>query len=363
MASPKPSLEPSSDLYFEDQKKGEVNELRVQLKGLSSEKDVKAKRETIKRAIALMTQGVDVSRLFAEMVMAMETKDMVIKKMVYLYLTSYASKNPELAIMCINTLRRDCDDEDPVVRGLALRSLCSLRLDSLSEYVELPLKNSLTDSSAYVRKTGVMGLLKLFSSIPQLAGDPRLVDEQLTSLMRDPDPHVAVNALFALSEIKNSGTGAMKNSKKDGNPPFPNNTNTGFSISEEQLLHLLGNMGEMSEWELAVVFELLAKYTPKEESAVFALMNLLDPVFRSASSSAFLASVKCFLSLCQSLGPDTLKVRTLISPNRSQIPKPPTLIINSFPLSATVIVIILSPYLVLPFLFHLYCPPRRCWSV
>jgi AP-4 complex subunit beta-1 len=47
------------------------------------------------------------------------------------------------------------------VRGLALRSICSLRLESILEYIQLPLHKSLTDISAYVRKTGVMGILKV----------------------------------------------------------------------------------------------------------------------------------------------------------------------------------------------------------
>jgi len=53
------------------------------------------------------------------------------------------------------------DNEDPTVRGLALRSLCSLRLESLIEYIEQPLLRSLVDISAYVRKTAVMGILKV----------------------------------------------------------------------------------------------------------------------------------------------------------------------------------------------------------
>lgn len=66
-------------------------------------------------------------------------------------------------IQCINSLRRDCDNEDPMVRGLALRSLTSLRLESIIEYCEQPLEKALTDLSAYVRKTGVMGVLKVYS--------------------------------------------------------------------------------------------------------------------------------------------------------------------------------------------------------
>ena len=53
------------------------------------------------------------------------------------------------------------DNEDPMVRGLALRSLTSLKLESILEYVEVPLRKSLTDLSAYVRKTAVMAILKV----------------------------------------------------------------------------------------------------------------------------------------------------------------------------------------------------------
>ena len=48
-----------------------------------------------------------------------------------------------------------------MIRGLALRSLCSLRVDSILEYVEKPLAKSLKDLSSYVRKTAVMSVLKV----------------------------------------------------------------------------------------------------------------------------------------------------------------------------------------------------------
>lgn len=59
------------------------------------------------KVIAYMTLGIDVSRLFPEMMLAIETRDLVVKKMVYLYLCTYARQKPDLAIMCINTLQRD----------------------------------------------------------------------------------------------------------------------------------------------------------------------------------------------------------------------------------------------------------------
>lgn len=74
-----------------------------------------------------MSQGVDVSGLFTEMVKACATVDIVQKKLVYVFLCSYATLNPELSLLVINTLRKDCQDPNPMVRSLALRNMTNLR--------------------------------------------------------------------------------------------------------------------------------------------------------------------------------------------------------------------------------------------
>lgn len=55
------------------------------------------------------------------------TQDVVQKKLVYLYLSNYSQSNSDLALLTVNTLQKDCQDRNPMVRGLALRSMCSLR--------------------------------------------------------------------------------------------------------------------------------------------------------------------------------------------------------------------------------------------
>ena len=153
------SAPPQNSQYFSEQgKKGEVNELRTLLRSPAVERDPKRKREVIKKVIAYMTLGIDVSPLFSQMVMSVETRDLVVKKMVYHYLCSYAHEQPEMGLMCVNTLQRDCSNDDPMVRGLALRNLCSLRLPILLEYIQPLLRGALKDRSAYVRRTAVMGL-------------------------------------------------------------------------------------------------------------------------------------------------------------------------------------------------------------
>jgi AP-4 complex subunit beta-1 len=71
MKNMNPSSTPSSlnaPKFFVDHKKGEVAELMNLLKNPSVDKDINKKKDIIKRVIAYMTLGVDVSKLFYEMV-------------------------------------------------------------------------------------------------------------------------------------------------------------------------------------------------------------------------------------------------------------------------------------------------------
>jgi len=91
------------------------------------QKDPRRYLQAVQKVIACMTLGINVSKLFSEMIMAGATQDPVQKKLVYLYLSNYAESNSELALLTVNTLQKDCQDRNPMIRGLALRSMCSLR--------------------------------------------------------------------------------------------------------------------------------------------------------------------------------------------------------------------------------------------
>jgi AP-1 complex subunit beta-1 len=79
--------------------KGELTELRADLNS-----DERARRkETVKRVIAQMTIGKDVSSLFPDVLKNMQTDDLELKKLVYLYLMNYAKTQPELVILAVNT--------------------------------------------------------------------------------------------------------------------------------------------------------------------------------------------------------------------------------------------------------------------
>ena len=143
-----------------------------------------------------MTIGIDVSAAFSEMVMCSATSDIVLKKMCYLYVGNYARGNPDLALLTINFLQKDCRDEDPMIRGLALRSLCSLRVANLVEYLVDLLVAGLNDENGYVRMVAAMGALKLYHISPQTCLDSDFPAMLKALMLNDPDAQVII--LFAV---------------------------------------------------------------------------------------------------------------------------------------------------------------------
>ncbi|KAF8820147.1 HEAT repeat-containing protein [Cardiosporidium cionae] len=257
---------------------GELNELRQILRQVHSEKVAKKRRESLSRVIAYMTIGVDVSSLFSEMVMACSTNDFVEKKMAYLYLTTYAESNPELAILAVNTLQKDASHDDPHIRGLALRSLCSLKLSTMSEYLEKAIFQGLRDRSGYVRRTAVMGCLKLYR-----IKSPSFLDEDMMNILHDllddVDPQVVRNSLIVLNEI---------HTNKGGLP-----------LTKERLNALLLRIKHFDEWGQCIVLDWISGYHHSNENEMFAIMNILDDFLKHPSSAVTLSCTKCFLSLTE----------------------------------------------------------------
>ncbi|KAM4700445.1 AP-4 complex subunit beta-1 isoform 2-T3 [Discoglossus pictus] len=233
-------------------------------------------RNVIHKVIRHMTQGVDVSSVFMEMVKASATVDIVQKKLVYLYMCTYATHKPDLALLAINTLCKDCSDPNPMVRGLALRSMCNLRMPGIHEYIQQPIQNGLRDKASYVRRVAVLGCVKMHAQQVDVEVDGTMVNE-LYSLLRDPDPIVLVNCLRALEEIL----------KGEG----------GVVINKPIAHHLLNRMSDLDQWGQSEVLAFLHRYKPRSEEEIFNILNLLDSYLKSTHISVVMGATKLFLVL------------------------------------------------------------------
>lgn len=64
------------------------------------------KKDAVKKVIAAMTIGKDVSALFTDVLNCMQTSNLELKKLVYLYVMNYAKTQPEKAILAVNTFQK-----------------------------------------------------------------------------------------------------------------------------------------------------------------------------------------------------------------------------------------------------------------
>ncbi len=133
--------------------------------------------------------------------------------MIYFYLTTYAEDNADLAIMAVNTFKKDCKHTSSKIRGLALRNLCSFKSSDYVNNVLPVIRELLNDFEPYVKKTAIMGLLKVFYVEPATILQDDALINILSTLIKDSDPLVSVNAFLALDEILVSEGGIPINMK------------------------------------------------------------------------------------------------------------------------------------------------------
>ena len=79
---------------------GELREWQIEL---NNEESLERKKDAMKKVIATMTVGKDVSALFPDVVKCSQTNNIELKKLVYLYIINYAKTQEEEAVMAVNT--------------------------------------------------------------------------------------------------------------------------------------------------------------------------------------------------------------------------------------------------------------------
>lgn len=94
-------------------------------------------------------------------------------------------------------LCQDCEDGNPLIRALAVRTMGCIRVDKITEYLCEPLRKCLKDEDPYVRKTAAVCVAKLHDINAPLVEDQGFLD-QLRDLLSDSNPMVSgpVRLLF-----------------------------------------------------------------------------------------------------------------------------------------------------------------------
>eukprot|EP00929_Paragymnodinium_shiwhaense_P078931 TRINITY_DN4096_c0_g2_i1.p1 TRINITY_DN4096_c0_g2~~TRINITY_DN4096_c0_g2_i1.p1 ORF type:complete len:909 (+),score=257.80 TRINITY_DN4096_c0_g2_i1:91-2817(+) len=262
--------------FFQTTKRGEIQELKEELHASDKAKQ----RDAVKKVIAAMTVGKDVSALFADVVNCIQTDNMELKKLVYLYVMNYAKAQPELAILAINTFRKDASDNNPLVRALAVRTMGCIRLDQVTEYLLEPLRKCCQDPDPYVRKTAATCIPKVYDINPELVEDQGFL-EILQDMAADSNPMVVANAVAGLAEV--SETCQRDLMRLDG------------KRGKETMEKLLAALNECNEWGQVFILDAAAQYIPRDSKDAEEIAERTTPRLQHANPAVVLCAIKVVL--------------------------------------------------------------------
>lgn len=143
-------------------------------------------------------QGRDASDLFPAVVKNVVSKNIEIKKLVYVYLVRYAEEQQDLALLSISTFQRALKDPNQLIRASALRVLSSIRVSMIVPIVMLAIRDAASDMSPYVRKTVAHAIPKLYSLDEEQKAD---LIEVIEKLLSDRTTLVVGSAVMAFEEV------------------------------------------------------------------------------------------------------------------------------------------------------------------
>ena len=284
--------------YFSS-KFGESQELQADLNSVKPEK----KKEAIKKVIAAMTIGKDVSSLFPHVVKSMETGSLDLKKLVYLYIINYAKSQPDLAFLAVNSFRKDSrNPSNPLIRALAVRTMGCIRVERITEYLCEPLKDALVDEDPYVRKTAAICVAKLYDIAPEMIEDDNFIG-MLESLLSDGNSMVVSNAVAALIEISD-----MRH-------------RPALKMTSSIVNKILSALNECTEWGQVYILDYIASYSPSDVTEAESVIERVLPRLAHSNSAVVLAAVKVIMkymdfitssenirSICRKLAPSLVSL-------------------------------------------------------
>ncbi|CAE6414018.1 unnamed protein product [Rhizoctonia solani] len=259
--------------------RGKIQEFRNELKEAEAKDKKFVKRKVIlKKIVANITMGNDMSALFPDVVQCMSIQVLEIKKMVYLYLVSYGRGKPDQINFAVQHFLQDCADRNPLIRALAIRTMSYIPLPIVTTNLVDPLRHCLKDQDPYVRKTAAICVAKLY------AHDSKLVDKHnflamLRDLLKDANPTVVANAVAALTEISERSD------------------DISLKLSIEVANKLIAALNECSEWGQIYILDCLLSFVPQTTTDAEVLAEKISMRLQHANSAVVLTTIKILLYL------------------------------------------------------------------
>lgn len=202
---------------------------------------------------------------------------------------NYAKSHPDLCILAVNTFVQDSEDPNPLIRALAIRTMGCIQVDKMVDYMEEPLRKTLSDESPYVRKTAAICVAKLFDLNPGMCLENGFL-EMLQEMIGDPNPMVVANSVTALSEIHHTAPQTQA-----------------LQVTPNTLRKMLMALNECTEWGRVTILSTLAEYRTADVKESEHICERVAPQFQHVNASVVLAAVKVVFLHMKFVGPELAK--------------------------------------------------------
>ncbi|KAI0030746.1 adaptin N terminal region-domain-containing protein [Vararia minispora EC-137] len=259
--------------------RGKIQELRAELQAAETRDKKFTKRKVVlKKIVANITMGNDMSPLFTDVVQCLGTPLLEIKKMVYLFLVYYGRPKADQIHIVIPSFLQDCNDRSPLIRALAIRTMSSIPIPVVLDNLTDQLRHHLKDRDPYVRKTAAICVAKLYAADPRRAEKGGFV-EMLRDLLGDSNATVVANAVAALSEIADRPDGVI------------------FRLNLTVANKLITALGESSEWGQIYILDSLLRFVPQTNPEAEIMGERVVVQLQHANSAVVLTTIKLLLYL------------------------------------------------------------------
>ncbi|KAL4233150.1 hypothetical protein ACF0H5_007835 [Mactra antiquata] len=232
-------------------------------------------------------KSADMSVFLPAIVNMMAHSDLLVKKAACQLLTKISGAKCELMVLAVNTLLKDMKESNPVIRALAIRTMCNVKHEAFQEHCISCITTGIADNSSYVRRAAIMACLSVFHISNEQGNVWGEVENEkfqgsglvhkLYEMIRDSDPVVSVDCLLVLNELLRDEGGVVLNKKLVG--------------------YLLKRISEYTPWGIAYVAKLIQKYKPKCEDEIFDIMNCLDPYLDHSNPVVCINTLEIFIGL------------------------------------------------------------------
>lgn len=225
-------------------------ELEFWSEKLQTSNKVEDHREVVGQILSALSLGRDVSSIFPLVCRFAATKDIKLKKVVYLFVLNYHKMNPDTPVQVGSVLDMDSQDrEQAVIRALAIRTMGNLCTQETLQVFTNAIGRALGDADPFVRKTAATAVAKIYRISPEMV--------------------IQMNMLLILKELLSDGNQAVVAAAASSL------VNVATQLSPEQLYGIFGiqDIGMLFNWQ-----EVQALLTALTSSTEWSAMHILTAI-------------------------------------------------------------------------------------